>query len=366
MWTFLKASVLTLAIATSGSTCRGQSDAGGTEAPKEAASHDVTLAGVDTGALTPREKSEWSRYVSEFLAPCADTPVPIAQCVKEHRACSRCLPAAKYILKGVRNGQSSEQIEASFQSRFSPKNVHDVPIAGSPSKGPESAPVVVVEFADFECPFCASVAPVFEKTFEENKDKVRFVYKFMPLPGHPHGEISARAGFAAFQQGKFWEMNKKMFANREHLEESDLQSYAKDLGLDLAKFKTDMTSQPATDRIAADRKLADSLGVKGTPTVYVNGREFDVRQDLGDWIHLELQMMSDGAKPSESGHPSPSASPSAAPSPSSAAPSNGGGNAAANANANAKSGSPSAATSSASVHKLEQAHPKAGSTGPAK
>lgn len=296
MWTQLKATIFAVAIASSGSTCRGQSEGGGSDVPKESASasKDVSLPGVETGALTPRERNEWAGYVGEFLAPCADTPVPIAQCVKENRPCTRCLPAAKYLLKGVRDGESRDQIEKSFQNRFDPKKVRDVPIDGSPSKGPESAPVVVVEFADFECPFCASVAPVFEKTFEEKKDKVRFVYKFMPLAAHPHGEIAARAGFAAAQQGKFWEMNRKMFGNREHLEESDLQSYAKDLGLDLAKFKTDMNSQAATDRIATDHKLADTLGVKGTPTVYVNGREFDVRQDLGDWINLELQMMSEG------------------------------------------------------------------------
>ncbi|MFO0671298.1 MAG: thioredoxin domain-containing protein [Polyangiaceae bacterium] len=308
MWTQLKISLLTLAVATSGSTCRGQSDGGGTEVPKEAsAARDTSLPGVDTSALTPREKNEWAGYVNEFLAPCADTPVSIAQCIKESRACSRCLPAAKYVLKGVRDGQSREQIEKSFQNRFDAKKVQNVPIEGSPSKGPESAPIVVVEFADFECPFCAAMAPTFEKVWEERKDKVRFVYKFMPLPSHPHGEIAARAGFAAAQQGKFWELNKKMFGNREHLEESDLQSYAKDLGLDLAKFKADMTSQAATDRIAQDRKLADTLNVKGTPTVYVNGREFDVRQDLGEWIQLELQMMSEGGG-AKAASPAPSSS----------------------------------------------------------
>lgn len=304
-----------VAIAASGSTCRGQGE-GGAEVPKEAAaSREVSLPGVDTNALTPRERNEWSGYVSEFLAPCSDTPVPIAQCVKEGRACSRCLPAAKYLLKGVRDGQSREQIEKSFQNRFDSKKVKDVPIDGSPSKGPESAPVVVVEFADFECPFCASVAPVFDKAWTERQEKVRFVFKYMPLPGHPHGEIAARAGFAAQQQGKFWEMNKKMFANREHLEQSDLESYAKDLGLDLAKFKADMLSQAATDRLAMDKKLADALNVKGTPSVYINGREFDVRQDMGEWISLELQMIAEGsAKPSSAVAPAgslPSASGSA-------------------------------------------------------
>src|SRR5262249_12044867 len=140
----------------------------------------IDLPGVDTSALTPREKGEWSTYVSEFLSPCADTPVPIAQCVKEKRSCNRCLPAAKYVLKGVRDGMSREQIEKSFHARFDADKIKNVPIDGSPSRGPESAPVVVIEFADFECPFCAMYAPVLEKMADEHKDTVRFVYKFLP------------------------------------------------------------------------------------------------------------------------------------------------------------------------------------------
>jgi len=280
--------LLLLALGSAGSTCHGQSSG------NEAASKDpqntpvVELPGVDTSALTTREKGEWSAYVSEFLAPCADTPVPIAQCVKENRSCSRCLPAAKFVLKGVRDGMSREQIEKSFHGRFDADKIKNVPIDGSPSRGPESAPVVIIEFADFECPFCAMYAPVLEKMADEHKDTVRFVYKFLPLSGHPHGDPAARAGFAAWQQGKFWEMDHKLFANRDHLENSDLESYAKDLGLDLAKFRADMASQAATDRIAQDRKLADSLAVQGTPTIYVNGREFAPNQDINEWIALEL------------------------------------------------------------------------------
>ena len=270
-----------------GSTCHGQSN--GSDVSKDAVpASEVSIAGVDTSALTPRERTEWSTYVSELLAPCSDTPVPIAQCVNEKRSCAKCLPAAKYVLKGVRDGMSREQIEKSFHSRFDADKIKSVAIDGSPSRGPESAPITIIEFADFECPFCAMIAPILDKTWSDKKTQIRFVYKFLPLSGHPHGDIAARAGFAAWQQGKFWEMNHAMFANREHLEQSDLEGYAKDLALDLAKFKSDMQSQAATDRITQDRKLADSLEVKGTPSIYINGRDYDVHQDLNDWVNLEL------------------------------------------------------------------------------
>jgi hypothetical protein len=229
--------MVALASATdAGSTCRGASGssgaAGSSEASKEpAAQGDVTLTGVDTSMLTPREKKEWSTYVSELLAPCSDVPVPVAQCVQEKRNCSRCVPAAKFVLKGVRDGMSRDQIEKSYHNRFDADRIKNVPIDDSPTKGPSSAPITIIEFADFECPFCAMEAPVLEKAWEEHKNTVRFVYKFFPLSAHPHGEIAARAAIAAGAQGKFWEMHAKLFGNRDHLEQSDIDGYAKDIGL---------------------------------------------------------------------------------------------------------------------------------------
>src|SRR5512140_170415 len=184
-----------------GGTCQGQSQ--GKEVQKDTpAGPDVSIPDVDTSALTPREKKEWASYVSEFLSPCSDVPVPIAQCVREKRSCSRCVPAAKFVLKGVRDGQSREQIEKNYHNRFDADRIKNVPIDGSPSKGPESAPITIIEFADLECPFCAIMAPQLDKVFDERKGQIRFVYKFSPLASHPHGEACARAGIAAANQGK--------------------------------------------------------------------------------------------------------------------------------------------------------------------
>ena len=137
----------------------------------------------------------------------------------------------------VRDGLSQEQIEEGYHARFDADKVKNVDVGKAPFKGPEGAPVTLVEFADFECPYCALMSPVLEKMWEQHPQELRFhVYKFMPLSGHPHGEISARAGVAAMMQGKFWEMHDKLFANRDHLEQTDLDQYAKDIGLDLVRF----------------------------------------------------------------------------------------------------------------------------------
>jgi protein-disulfide isomerase len=278
---------LALSFVSGASTCHEQS---GAESAKDPVAHvaDLTLAGVDTSSLMPREKREWTARVTELLAPCSDVPVSVAQCVQEKRKCPKCLPAARYVAKMVRDGMSQEQIEAGYHARFDADKVKSVDVGKAPFKGPEGAPVTLVEFADFECPYCALMSPVLEKMWQAHQNDVRYVYKFMPLSGHPHGEISARAGVAAMMQGKFWEMHDKMFANRDHLEQADLDNYAREIGLDLKKFHADATSQAATDFLAADRKQADALGVQGTPTIYINGREFEIRQDLDEWIAQEL------------------------------------------------------------------------------
>ncbi len=295
--------------AISESTC-GKSSAD--DATKEKPGPDVTLEGVDTNQLTSREKKEWSSYVSEFLSPCANVPVPIAQCVQEKRDCKKCLTAAKYVVRLVKEGLTREQIEKGYKNRFDADKVKTVPIDGSPTRGAgESAPITLVEFADFECPHCGEFAPLLDKLVDHRKNEVRFVYKFYPLPGHPHADIAARAAVAASEQGKFWEMHHALFANQRHLEQTDLDSYAKELGLDISRFHADMQSQKTTDRIAKDRKLGEDLQIQGTPTIFVNGRQYDGHEDLDEWIQQDLQTMGASAPPSApvaSSAPAPSSS----------------------------------------------------------
>ncbi|MGH7438130.1 MAG: DsbA family protein, partial [Polyangiaceae bacterium] len=246
------------------------------------------LPGVDTHDLTEREKRELARYIKAFAAPCPDVAVSVGQCVREKRPCRACVPAAAAIAKAVHDGLASEQVEALYKQRFDPSAARNVPIDGSPVRGPENAPVTVVEFADFECPFCQKLAPELDALLEKRSGKVRFVYKFMPLSMHPHGESAARAAIAAQAQGKFWEMHHQLFANGTHLEDADLDTYAKGLGLDMTRFHADLQSPATKARLDADRKLADDLGVKGTPTLYVDGREYDAKIELGDWIDSEI------------------------------------------------------------------------------
>lgn len=314
--------------------CKDSSSGGGSGDVPSAASgagsaepKDVALPGVDISAMTPRERHEFSSLVTNLFAPCPSVPVSLATCVLEKRACAQCPSAAKAIASLVRSGAPEEDIERSYKARFDPSTIKTLPLAGSPTKGPEDAPVTVVEFADFECPHCRAAVPMVDAVLAAHPDKVRLVYKFVVLSMHVHAEAAARAAWAAGQQGKFWEMEHLLFERQDHLEQADLERYAQILKLDTGKWKLDMDSQAAKDRLAEDRKLADDLKLLGTPTIYVNGRELDVEADesLEDRVAAELGVpsaaapsaapSSSGAAPAPSGSVSASASATASPRP---------------------------------------------------
>ena len=309
-------------------TCRSPAAEGGHDtAPKEE-EKIVKLDGVDTSALTPREQREWSTYVSELLAPCSDQPVSLAQCIKESRHCSLCLPAAKFLVKRVTRGETRSKVEAAFRTRFSPDTVKTVEEGNSPSKGAKDAPVVIVEWADFQCPYCGAAAPVIDKVVQEYPESVRLVFKNYPLASHEHSEIAARGAVAAGKQGKFWEMHHKLFESQSTgLDRDVVIRIAKEIGLDEKKFVSDLDSEAVADEVNRDRKQAEKLELRGTPMIYLNGRHFELDQfnlveDMDDWIQLEVEQRT-GKKVTPrkvEAQAAPSGSPSAAPAEASARP----------------------------------------------
>jgi protein-disulfide isomerase len=256
----------------------------------------ASLPGVDTSTLTPRELGKWGEYVGELLAPCSDQPVSIAVCVSESRACGTCLPAAKFLVERVRRGDTRAQAEAAYRSRFSPEAVKSIDVADSPSKGAVKPLVTLVEWADFECPFCGVAAPLLKNVVEKYPEQVRLVFKHYPLSAHQHSETAARAAVAAQRQGKFWPIQQALFENQKAgLDEANVLKLAREAGLDMKAFESDIASEATADSVARDRKQADELGLEGTPMIYINGRyfsldHFDLRQDLEPWIALEIEL----------------------------------------------------------------------------
>jgi protein-disulfide isomerase len=309
-------------------TCRSPGEGGGDTSNQARPAQTVELKGVDTSALTARERSDWSSYVSELYSPCRDQPVSVAQCVKESRPCKACLPAASFLLEEVRRGRTRSQVEASFKTRFAADAVKNVELGNAPSKGAPSAPIVVVEFADFECPGCGLMRPVLDQLIEKQPNNVRLYFKHFPLSAHPNAEKAARAAIAAQNQGKFWEMHSALFDNQTQLDLANVEKLAEKIGLDMARFRKDRDSEVTAEAVARDRKQGETLDLKSTPTIFINGRHFqpgpDVEQDLEAWVKLELELLGQApapkTEPASSVAPAPSAAPAAASGVPSAAP----------------------------------------------
>ncbi len=146
-------------------------------------------------------------------------------------------------------------------------------------RGPENAPVTVIEYSDFQCPACAAYFPLVEKLVDESTSTVRFVYRHFPLYPLPHKNsyLASQASEAAALQGKFWEMHRLLFTNQTTWENPDAaagiyETYAERIGLNMETYKKDFNSSEVKARIQRDREEGDRLGVNATPTFFVNGK----------------------------------------------------------------------------------------------
>jgi protein-disulfide isomerase len=150
---------------------------------------------------------------------------------------------------------------------------YNLPVGTSPSKGPVDAPITIVEFSDYQCPFCARSEPLVKDALAAYPTQARLVYKHYPLTSmHPQALPAALAAAAAQRQGKFWEMHEKLFANQRALAPEQIKQYARELGLDLPKFEADLQSEEVKAMVQQDIQLAQRVGVRGTPTIFVNGK----------------------------------------------------------------------------------------------
>ena len=153
-----------------------------------------------------------------------------------------------------------------------PAQAYTVNNKGSPANGGAvHAPVTLVEFSDFQCPFCGRVTGTLDQIEKTYGDKVRIVFKHLPLAMHSRAPMAHAASEAANRQGKFWEMHDLIFANQRELSEAKYMEYAQKIGLDVDRFKKDLASASVKARVDADAAEARKLGVTGTPGFFVNG-----------------------------------------------------------------------------------------------
>ena len=172
------------------------------------------------------------------------------------------------------------------QMRRSPADV----IGQSPSTGATSNTIVLLEFSDFQCPFCAQAHQTVKQFMGKHRDEVTLVYKALPLTSiHPQALPAAKAAWAAQQQGQFWAYYDALFANQEKISESLYDEIARDLNLDMAQFERDRNSPEAAAAIDADIALAREIGLTGTPTFFLNGESVSGR-DLSELEQVLTQV----------------------------------------------------------------------------
>jgi protein-disulfide isomerase len=148
-------------------------------------------------------------------------------------------------------------------------------------QGPGSAPVTLVEYGDYECPYCGAAYPIVKELQARVGDEVRFVFRNFPIStSHPHAEQAAEAAEAAAAQGRFWEMHDHLYEHQRRLEDDDLRGYAAELGLDVDRFSAELAQHAHAERVREDFMSGVRSGVNGTPTFYVNGVRHDGSYEL--------------------------------------------------------------------------------------
>jgi protein-disulfide isomerase len=230
------------------------------------------VIGADSAKLTAEQKTRVTGSLNKLSNThgCKGT---LALCMAKDDLTAR--RHAGYVVRMVRKNKTDEFIKKGIALRKESTHtdeVFDVALADHPHLGDAKAKVVVVEFACFQCPFCAHLAPQLKTLEKRFKGKVAHYYKFFPVRSHPRGVAAALAGLAAFRQGKFWQMYDLMFNNRANLDDNDLLAYAKKAGLDVAKFQADLKDSSLMRAVEKDKLEGMRFGVEGTPTFFVNGK----------------------------------------------------------------------------------------------
>jgi protein-disulfide isomerase len=148
-------------------------------------------------------------------------------------------------------------------------------------QGRADAPLTLLEYGDYECPYCGAAYPIVKEVQSRLGGRLRFVFRNFPITtSHPHAELAAETAEAADAQGKFWEMHDLLYENQQHLEAADLHRYAEQLGLDVDRFDDELARHVHAERVREDFMSGVRSGVNGTPTFYVNGVRHDGDYEL--------------------------------------------------------------------------------------
>jgi protein-disulfide isomerase len=248
------------------------------------------LPGVNFAGLSAAKKTEVLTVLRELGCPCG-CPMQLAQCRVEDPACSQSTTLANEAVAAAKAGKdirkalaASPLMKAATDRTRLLLDTVAIAIDGSPMKGAEQARITIVEFSDFQCPYCIRAIAHLDAALKAFPKDVRLVYKHFPLDSHGQARLAAQASMAAHQQGKFWAMHDRLYAQSRQISRMNVLNWAKEFGLDMPKFVAALDSAAVKGQVERDIQEGDRIGVQGTPTIFVNGKKYQGALDLGVFL----------------------------------------------------------------------------------
>jgi protein-disulfide isomerase len=235
----------------------------------------TTLNGVDFTGLTPAKKTTALKALRTMGCTCG-CDMKVAECRVKDPNCPSSKRLSGRIVEAVKEGKG---VAEAIEEAKVVKPVQ-IPTQGAPVIGPANARVTLVEFSDFQCPYCSKASQQIAAVLKAYPNDVKLIFKQFPLSDHPQAMISAQAALAAHNQGKFWQLHDLMFANRTKLSPGAIHFWAQSLGIDMKKFDADLQSPAVKKQVLKDLEDGEKVGVDGTPTIYINGQHYNGDLDL--------------------------------------------------------------------------------------
>jgi protein-disulfide isomerase len=255
------------------------------------------LPSVDFSSLTKAQKAVALEVLRAEACACG-CAMKLAECRVGDPNCNVSRRLSAFVVKEAASDKSVASIKESLKKFAAAPEMlmEDKPVsistAGDPVRGPADAKVTIVEFSDFQCPFCAKAVGETQQLLAKYPKNVKLIFKQYPLDTHSQAELAAEAALAAQAQGKFWEMHDKMYENFRVINRARIFMWAAQIGLDTNKLRADLDSGKYKSRVAMEEKQGDDAGVEGTPTFFINGKRlnagFDV-QTVTPLIEQELR-----------------------------------------------------------------------------
>jgi protein-disulfide isomerase len=241
-----------------------------------------SLPAVDLSGLSPAQKATALKLLRARGCSCG-CAMKVAECRVKDSNCYYSKGLASVIVASLRAGKSEKEALADAEaSRFAHPPVHklledpiEVPTAGAPETGPNDAPITLVEFSDFQCPYCSVATPQLQLVLKTYPTQVRLFFKHFPLDMHSQAALAADAAVAAQKQGKFWPMHDALFASHNDLSRATILALASAVGLDMKRFEADLDSPEIRKAVAHDLEDGSNVGVMSTPTLFIDGQHYN-------------------------------------------------------------------------------------------